>query len=873
MKELKMRAMSQEIAKNFDSQAWEEDLYRRWEKSGAFTPEIDPHKESYCVIMPPPNATGTLHLGHAVMLAIEDIFVRYKRMKGFSVLWLPGTDHAAIATQSKVEGILAAEGKNRHDLGREAFLERVKSFVEESRSTIRNQVRKMGSSCDWTREKYTMDEDVSQTVKEVFVSMFNDGLIYRGDRIVNWDPEMQTTVADDEVEYEEETAKFYYLRFGPFIIGTARPETKFLDKVVIVHPEDARYLQWHNREFEAEWINGPIKARVIADECADPDLGSGAMSITPAHSSLDFDLALKYGLEKPQIIDREGRLLPCAGEFAGLPITEARAKIVAKLAAKGLVVKIDENYVHNLAVNYRGGGVIEPQIMKQWFIDVNKKAVDWKGKKRSLKDIALEVVKKGEIEIVPERFRKTYFHWMENLRDWCISRQIWWGHRIPVYYRGSEVKAALDDPGADWAQDPDTLDTWFSSGLWTFSTLGWPKPTEDFRYFHPTNLLETGYDILFFWVARMIVMTTYATRQIPFKTVYLHGLVRDKQGRKMSKSLNNGIDPLDMIAKYGADAVRLSLIAGSTPGNDLRLYEEKIAGYRNFVNKIWNSGRFALMNLTEEEMSWELKTKDAKSLADKWILFRLNQVIREMDTALEQHRVSDAGLKIYDFLWADFCDWYLEISKGEHKNPAVLVYVLKNVLRLLHPFVPFVTEALWSNLATAKMLIVEEWPKAKPELDFAAESADMDLVIDVITAIRKLRAESKVEPARKITATVYSDRWTVLEKKRSVIQKLARLETLEIADTGEKPPHSVSAVISQAEIHLPLSGLLNIADEKWRLQKEVARLEDFLQALRRKLDNREFVKNAPAEIVAKEKAKLRQAEQTLLKLEEQIAAL
>lgn len=861
------------IDKNFESDSWESSIYKKWEESGAFTPIIDHSKESYCVIMPPPNATGTLHLGHAVMLAIEDIFVRYKRMCGFSTLWLPGTDHAAIATQSRVESIIAGEGNNRHDMGREAFIERVKEYVADSQSTIRNQVRKMGSSCDWTREKYTMDDDVSQTVQEVFVSMFNDGLIYRGDRIVNWDPNMQTTVADDEVEYKEEVSKFYYFQFGPFVIGTARPETKFLDKIVIVHPDDERYKKWHNKSFEAEWINGPITGHVIADECADMEMGTGAMTITPCHSAVDFDLAEKYSLEKPQIIDKEGKLLDCAGEFSGMSIKEARAKIVEKLDKKGLLVKIEVDYTHNLATNYRGGGIIEPQIMKQWFIDVNKPVVDWKGKKSSLKQIALDVVGKGEIEIIPDRFNKIYFNWIENLRDWCISRQIWWGHRIPVFYRGEEVKAALNNPGPDWIQDPDTLDTWFSSGLWTFSTLGWPKPTEDFAYFHPTSILETGYDIIFFWVARMIIMTTYATKQVPFKAVYLHGLVRDKLGRKMSKSLGNGIDPLDMIKKYGADAVRLSLITGSTPGNDIRLYEEKIAGYRNFVNKIWNSGRFALMNLSETEIDLTLSPTNVSGIADKWILTRLNEVISDVTGSLDNHRISDAVVKIYDFLWSDFCDWYLEISKGDHKNPAVLVYVLKNVLRLLHPFVPFVTESLWSYLHAGKMLIEGEWPKVDQTFNFPNEANDMIMVIDVISSIRRLRADSKVEAAKKISAVIFSEAANILEKKRSVIERLARVNSLEISENGKKPVRSVSTVSGNAEIHLPLEDLINLESEKTRLQKEIANISGFINGLKTKLDNQKFIKNAPRDIISNERKKLAQAEQTLIKLNAQIAAL
>ncbi|MFA6436380.1 MAG: valine--tRNA ligase, partial [Candidatus Gracilibacteria bacterium] len=588
----------------YNAKKVEDALYKKWEKSGGFTPKIDPKKKPFTIALPPPNATGQLHLGHATMLAIEDIMVRFHRMKGQPTLWLPGTDHAAIATQNKVEKIIAEEGTNRHEMGRRKFLERVKKYVANSQDTIRNQMRKMGASVDWTRERYTLDDGLSEAVRDAFVKMHHDGLIYRGHRIVNWCPRCASTLADEELEYKEQKTKFYYLKYGPVVIGTARPETKFQDKIIIVHPKDKRYKKWIGKKMMVPWIDGEVEAQFVADETADMKMGTGAMTITPAHSFVDFDLAKKYGFEIVQIIDEQGKITSAGGpHFQGLPVKEAREKVIEALQQKGLVDHIDENYVHNLSVCYRCGTAVEPLVSRQWFVNVTKKI---RGK--SLKDRTLEAVKKGKIKIVPDRFKKVYFHWVENLRDWCISRQIWWGHQIPVWYCEDKKSPKCEEPivanktpekcphckGKNLKQDPDTLDTWFSSGLWTFSTLGWPKKTKDLAYFHPTSVLETGYDILFFWVIRMVLMTTYLTNEIPFETVYLHGLVRDKEGRKMSKSLGNGIDPLDMIEKYGTDAVRLSLVLGSSPGNDMRLYEEKIAGYRNFVNKIWNGARYVL---------------------------------------------------------------------------------------------------------------------------------------------------------------------------------------------------------------------------------------------------------------------------------------
>ncbi|MDP3793682.1 MAG: valine--tRNA ligase, partial [Candidatus Uhrbacteria bacterium] len=602
---------------------------RAWEASGFFNPDKLPDRnqkgESYCVVMPPPNRTGTLHMGHAVMLAIQDLLIRFERMRGKKTLWIPGTDHAAIATQVKVEQMLMKEGmKNpREELGREKFLEKVVAFAEESSKTINKQIRKMGSSCDWSRERYTLDEARNQAVNEVFKMMYEDGLIERGARIVNWDPNTQTVVSDDEVVWVEEKAPFFEFQYGPFVIGTSRPETKFGDKYVVMHPDDTRYQKYQQGEkLTVEWINGPIEATIIKDEAVDREFGTGVMTITPWHDMTDFEIAERHHLTKEQVIDLHGNLLPIAGEFESMHIKEARQKVVEKLKKKGLLVNINENYIHRIATCSRGGGMIEPQILKQWFIRVTKPFAlrqdtlgKWKkGDQVTLKELMREVVTSKQVTIIPERFEKIYFHWIDHLRDWCISRQIWFGHRIPVWYHHSSQVSAdslqpdkmiVSDtsPGKDWQQDPDTLDTWFSSGLWTFSTLGWPDKKEwsSLRQYHPTALLETGYDILFFWVARMILMTTYTLGEIPFKDVYLHGLVRDEQGRKMSKSLGNILDPLDLIPKYGTDAVRLSLMIGSTPGQDTRLSEAKIEGFRNFTNKLWNISRFILSVIARSE--------------------------------------------------------------------------------------------------------------------------------------------------------------------------------------------------------------------------------------------------------------------------------
>ncbi len=873
-----------EIAKAYTPQKYENSIYKKWEDSGVFTPEIDPNKKSFTISMPPPNATVTLHLGHATMLAIEDLMIRYKRMQGFSALWLPGTDHAAIATQNRVEKNLAEKGIDRHKLGRKKFLEEVGKFVEKSRDTIRKQIRKMGSSCDWSRERFTLDEGLTKAVREVFTRMYNDDLIYKGDRIVNWCPRCESTLADDEVEYKEKQEKLYWIKYGPFTLATTRPETKLGDTAVAVHPDDERYKDMVGKKYMIPGVLGEFEVIVVADKEVDPQFGSGAIKVTPAHSFTDFEIAERHNIPLKSVINEQGKMMDNCGKYAGMTTEECRKEIVKDMDKMGLIEKI-EDFTHNLSVCYRCKTAVEPLVSKQWFIAVDKPVIQDGDKKISIKEKALKVVREGDIKIVPDRFNKTYSHWMENLHDWCISRQIWYGHQIPVWYCRdcNEEIVQTDDPEScrkckskNIKQDLDTLDTWFSSGLWTFSTLGWPKKTEDLKYFHPTAVMETGYDILFFWIARMIIMTTYALNEIPFETVYLHGLIRTRSGKKMSKSdPSTCIDPLEMIDKYGTDALRLSFLIGSTPGNDMRLYEEKIAGYRNFVNKIWNAARFSLMNIKEENLDEVFDPKrHINSRADKWILTKLQYLVKDVTKDIEKFRFSDAGTKIYNFTWSEYCDWYVELSKGQHLNPHVLVHVLKSVLRLLHPFVPFFTEVLWENLHEKKMLIEETWPEYDKSLVFVKEVEEMELLHQIISDIRKMRANYGVEPAKKIHAVIYAGKYKdFLEEKREPLTRMARLENLEIFDKGEKIEKAVCLFVGDLEIYLPLHELVDIEKEQKRLEKELENLVQFEKTLSSKLQNKKFVQNAPEDVVEKEKKRLKETRSGIKKIEEKLSEL
>ncbi len=716
--------------KAYDHKMVEKKIYGSWEKAGYFKPQarFGKHEEdTFSIVLPPPNVTGTLHIGHALMLVIEDILIRYHRMQGFNTLWLPGTDHAAIATQSKVEAMIyKEEEKTRHDLGREEFLKRVEAFAKESHDTIINQIKRMGASVDWDREAYTLDEERNLAVRVAFKKMYDLGLIYRGETIVNWDPKLQTTVSDDEIEWKEEKAPFYYFQYGPFVIGTARPETKFGDKYVVMHPSDKRYSKYKDGEkIEVEWIKGKITATIIKDDVVDMEFGSGVMTITPNHDKTDYEIAKRHKLDMEPVIDFKGKLLPIAGEFEGVHIKKARVLIVEKLKEKNLLVKVDENYNHRIATNYRGGGIIEPQILKQWMVGVNRdfvlehSEIDGvkDGETVTLKKLMKKTVESGQIKIAPDRFIKTYYHWIDNLRDWCISRQIWYGHRIPAWFCEKCSNWTVEDTfvpekcsncnSKDLVQDNDTLDTWFSSGLWTFSTLGWPRETEDLKIFHPTSVLETGYDILFFWVARMILMTTSLLGQIPFHQVLLHGLVRDAEKQKMSKSKGNVIDPLELIDKYGTDSLRMALIFSTSGGNDISIGEDKVRGMKFFTNKLWNITRFILEFKPDDS-----KDTISKHVDDKQIMERVKVVQDNVSSAIDQFRLHDAAQELYQFIWHEFADKYIEsVKERRAEAQPCLEYVYKESLKLLHPFMPFITEELYQKFEDGKSIMIEEWPR------------------------------------------------------------------------------------------------------------------------------------------------------------------
>jgi valyl-tRNA synthetase len=711
--------MPEKFLKPYDAQATEDSIYKKWEESGYFNPDNLPgtRTEHFSIVLPPPNVTGTLHLGHASMLAVEDILVRYNRMRGKKALWIPGTDSAAIATQSKVEKeIQKGEGKSRHDLGRDELLKRIDAFAKDSESTIINQVKRMGSSLDWSRYAYTLDDKRYAAVMEAFARMYEAGLIYRGNRIVNWDPKGQTTISDDEIVHEERQAKlitFKYSKDFPIPVATTRLETKVGDVAVAVHPDDARYREFVGREYDATFCGVPLHIKIIADESVDPAFGTGALGVTPSHSMADWEIADRHGLkERPQVINEYAKMT-VEGPLSGKKALEARAMVLEWLKSEGLFIE-EKDVQQNVSTAERTGGVIEPLPKLQWFIDVNKPIAS-RGN-RSLKEIMRDAVASGGVAITPSHFEKTYHHWIDNLRDWCISRQIWFGHRIPVWYKGDETKVQAVSPGEGWEQDPDTLDTWFSSGLWTFSTLGWPEATEDLKTYHPTSVLETGYDILFFWVARMILMSGFLMDEVPFRNVYLHGLVRDGQGRKMSKSLGNIIDPLDMIAKYGADAVRLSLIMGAAPGNDIRLDENRIRGYKNFANKVWNIARFVL----ESAQAANADAGSPVQPEDESIVAEARVMAREVARHIDAFRLDLAADAAYQFIWSRFADQVLEESKplvkGENSaraasRAAALLRALDIILKALHPFMPFVTEEIWSDMpGRSDLLMVEEWP-------------------------------------------------------------------------------------------------------------------------------------------------------------------
>jgi len=878
--------------KAYEPREFEDKIYKNWEEKGLFNPDKIKEsrqvgREHFSIVLPPPNVTGTLHLGHAAMLAIEDLMVRYHRMKGYDTVWIPGTDHAAIATQNVVEKKLLKEtGKTRHDLGREEFLKEVEKFVEQSKDTIHKQVRKMGSSLDWSREAYTLDETRSRAVRKVFKMMYDDGLIYRGYRIVNWCPRCHSTLADDEVEYKDQDAKLYFFKYNkdfPITIATTRPETKLGDTAVAVNPDDERYKKYIGQTFEVDFVGTPLKIKIIADKEVDPAFGTGALGVTPAHSMVDYDMAQKNDLEIIKVIDEDGKMIEKAGNFAEMSVLEAREAVVKALETSGLLEKV-EDAPHKLSICYRCGTAIEPLPSEQWFVSVDKKVARLGNK--SLKEKAIEVVKDKSIEIIPERFEKVYLNWMENLHDWCISRQIWFGHRIPVWYKGDEIYVGETSPeGEGWIQDEDTLDTWFSSGLWTFTTLldkdfkdFEKKNNPDLKRFHPTSVLETAYDILFFWVARMILMTNYVMEEIPFEKVYFHGLVRDKEGKKMSKSRpETAIDPIIVGDKYGYDAVRLSFLIGATAGNDVRLYEEKIEGFRNFINKLWNISRYILM--TVENGKFDGKKVKPKTLADKWILSRLNQTIKEVTENLDDYQFSAAGEKLRDFTYNDLADWYLEIAKVEKDKDEILMHILKNILRLWHPFIPFVTEAIWENLNSGKELMIADWPEFAKKLIDEKEESNFVRIKEIVVGIRALRSEQNIEPAKKIKVLVTSEKNAkLLNENVEVIKVLCSLEEIGIKKKDrpspfDKPEGWAGCVYSDGNIFVDVLGAIDIDKEKARLEKEIDNVKKYVEAQEKKLGNEEFVKNAPSAVVEMEKQKLAESKDKMEKFKNQYRGL
>jgi len=881
-----------ELSKVYEAKKYEDMIYKRWEESGFFNPDVCIEKgiiqkdaPYFSIVLPPPNVTGTLHMGHAAMLAIEDVMVRYHRMKGDRTLWVPGTDHAAVATESKVEAKLIKEEKfkkPKQELGREKFLERVEQFAKDSHDTIVNQCKKMGASLDWSREAYTLDEQRSLAVRTVFKKMYEDGLIYRGYRVINWSVKGQSTCSDDELVYVERPAKLYYFKYSkdfPITIATTRPETKLGDTAVAVNPKDKRYKKFIGKTFTVDvGAVKPLNLKIIGHDEVDPDFGTGALGVTPAHSVIDFAMYEKQKaagdpIELIQVIGEDGKMTEATGkDYIGLTVEEAREKFVTYLRKQNLLEK-EEDITQNVGTSDRFGDVVEALPKTQWFVDVQKKVKNnFSNKEISLKEMMQSVVKNGDIKIVPDRFEKTYFHWIDNLRDWCISRQIWFGHQIPVWYKGDEVWVGLEAPeGSGWQQDPDTLDTWFSSGLWTFSTLGWPSETKDLQIFHPNSILETGYDILFFWVARMILMTTYTLGTVPFKTVYLHGLVRDEKGRKMSKSLGNIINPLDMIEKYGTDAVRLSLLLGNAPGNDMKLSEEKIAGFRNFTNKLWNIARFVLLNI--EQPQYDIQRPKPDNILDKWILWELDRVVRLVNKWLENNQFSIAGDELQDFTWSILADHYLEYIKGENSHSEILNYVLNMLLKLWHPFMPFVTETIWQEIyGTNHLLMVERYPNDNQETISNSEIVFMQNLGDIISRIRALRVEYKIDVVKLLDLYIDTRTSWFLELE-NIIKKCARLSSIKAGKNIKAPDRSVSFVLNADTFYIDLSGAQDVEKEKVRISEDLVEAKKYLNTLEKKLSNEEFIKNAPEVVVNAEKEKLKLHQEKVQKLQNQLTSL
>ncbi|MBC8532629.1 valine--tRNA ligase [Yeguia hominis] len=848
--------MNHELAKAYEPREVEDRIYAFWLSGGYFHAKRDPQKKPYTIVIPPPNITGQLHMGHAMDETLQDILIRWRRMQGYAALWVPGTDHASIATEAKIVESMRKEGITKEDLGREGFLERAWKWKAQYGGRIVEQLKKLGCSCDWERERFTLDEGCSRAVREVFVRLYEKGLIYRGERIINWCPHCRTSISDAEVEFEEKDGSFWHLRYpladgsGEIRLATTRPETLLGDTAVAVHPEDERYRDLVGKNVILPLVGKEIP--IIADEYVERDFGTGVVKITPAHDPNDFEVGLRHNLPVINVMDECAVINENGGKYAGMPALEARKQIVADLDAGGYLVKV-EPIKHNVGTCYRCGTAVEPRVSKQWFV-----------KMEPLAKPAIDCVRDERIRFIPERMEKIYYNWMENIKDWCISRQLWWGHRIPAWYCDTcgEMVVAREAPdkcpkcGAALRQDEDTLDTWFSSALWPFSTLGWPEDTEDLRYFYPTNTLVTGYDIIFFWVARMIFSGLEQMGEVPFNTVFFHGLVRDAQGRKMSKSLGNGIDPLEIIDQYGADALRFTVVTGNSPGNDIRFSDEKVAASRNFANKIWNAARFIRMNLeghdVENALPKTLRTED------QWIVSSFYAVAREMTENLEKFELGIAVQKVYDFLWDSFCDWYIEIAKirmqqGDEESAQsarqVLVWVLSGTMQLLHPFMPYITEEIWQSLPhEGESIMISPWPEYDPAYNFPEAEAKMQRVMDVIRSVRTRRSEMNVPPSRKAKLYIASPYQAVYEDARAIIMKLAYASEMEVGDAFEIAG-AVTVVTNDAKVYLPMEELVDKAAETARLKKELASAEKQLAAVQAKLSNETFMAKAPANVV------------------------
>jgi len=895
--------MAKELPKAYDFNKTEDRLYHWWWESGYFKPSNDPNQpgfdpsiEPFVIAIPPANVTGRLHLGHAIVVSLQDLMIRYHRMKGEPSLWVPGVDHAGIATQLQVENKLREEGTSRKELGREKFLERTWAWKEEYGGIISQQIRRLGASCDWDRERFTMDEGLSKAVREAFVTLYEKGWIYRGPRMINWSPGLQTAVSDLEVEYSQEPGKLYYFKYmiagsDEYIpVATTRPETILGDSAVAVHPEDERFMNLVGKKAVVPMLGREIP--VISDEYVDREFGTGALKITPAHDPNDYEIGIRHNLAFINVLNKDATINENGGPYQDMDRFECRNQLWADMEEAGLVIDV-EPYMMKVPRSQRGGEIIEPMISTQWFVDVNDMA-----------EAALNAVKDGRIEIIPERFKKVYYNWMENIRDWCISRQLWWGHPIPVWYCADcdEMTVAREDPdrcqhcgSTDLRQDPDVLDTWFSSALWPFSTLGWPEETPDLSYFYPTSVMETAYDILFFWVARMIMTGLEFTDEVPFHTVYLHGLIRDEHGQKMSKTKNNVIDPLEVMDDLGTDALRFTLLVGSTPGNDTNLSLKKVEANRNFANKLWNAGRFLIGNI--DKMPKQQESDIDWTLADSWIWARAKQLSDIVNRLFETYQFGEAGRQIYDFFWTEFADWYLEISKDQiaeggdraYKTIHLLVKIFDICLRFLHPFTPFVTEALWGHLKEAAQevspalapeggwedaLIIARWPEAMKLDGWESEAVeDFTLVQDMVRGIRNIRAEYKVQPGHKIACKIGAgDKLEMLEAQRQVFVSLAGIDpdSLEIvAEPVEPSEETINLVITPVEISLPLAGLVDVEAERERLEKELAEAEGQIKRLEKLLAS-PFAEKAPPEVVQKERDKLEDYRETAEKIKQQL---